>query len=69
MQLLPQLLALFIFILFGCHNKTGRFWRTRKSTQPFLYRRIDTTRPAFELEDSLLKNLGGVMNIIGGVIS
>jgi hypothetical protein len=67
--LFAKLLALFIFIAFRCHNKSRRFRRTRKRIQPFLHGSIHMTRPAFDLEDSSLKNLGGVMDVIGGMIS
>jgi hypothetical protein len=55
--------------MFGCDNKLGWFRRARKRIQPFFHGRIHMTRPAFDLENSLLQNLGGVMNIIGEMVS
>jgi hypothetical protein len=67
--LFAKFLALFIFIVFGCHNQRRRFGRARKSVQPFLHGSIHTARPAFDLEDSTLQHLGGIMDIIGEMVS
>jgi hypothetical protein len=67
--LFAKLLALFIFIVFGCDNKLGQIRRARKRIQPFFHGSIHTARPAFDLKDSTLQHLGGVMDIIGEMVS
>jgi hypothetical protein len=64
-----KFLALFIFIVFRCDNKLGRIRRARKRIQPFFHGSIHTARPAFDLKDSTLQHLGGVMDIIGEMVS
>jgi hypothetical protein len=55
--------------MIGCDNKSGWIRRARKGIQPFFHGRIHMTRPAFDLEDSLLHHLGSVMDVIGWIIS